>query len=51
MQQYGALSGGDKLSDPATEALTIILDALNVSIIRPNVIIFGQTEWWDHYTN
>ena len=46
-----ALAGADKFSDPTSKALTTMLDALDVPVMRPNVVVFGQAEWRAFRTN
>lgn len=39
------LSGTDKLSDPASDPIKIIMDAMDAMIVRPNVMVIGRLAW------
>jgi len=39
------LSGSDRFSDPLSDGLSIMLDALDAPLVRPNKIVFGQSVW------
>lgn len=39
------LAAGNKFSDAASKPLTIIGDALDVPLVRPNVMVIGQKAW------
>lgn len=43
--QRVVLSGTSQWSDPASNPITAITDALDVPIIRPNVCVMGRTAW------
>lgn len=40
-----ALAGGSQWSDPASTPLTAIMTALDIPIMRPNVLLLGQAVW------
>jgi hypothetical protein len=39
------LAGASQFSDPASDAVATIGDALDVPIYRPNIAVFGQAAW------
>lgn len=40
-----ALSGTDKFSDPASDPIKIIMDAMDAMIVRPNAMVIGRLGW------
>jgi hypothetical protein len=39
------LSGDDQFSDPDSDAVKLVMDALDVPLMRPNTLVFGQASW------
>ncbi len=43
--QFNTLAGANQWSDPASDPVAAIGDALDVPIMRPNIAVFGQQTW------